>query len=647
MASFFKNLSKTVSGNTNFDADDNPTIDKQQVQISQLTNNKRTLKYLAILSIGFLLFSQLVIVFRKNFIVNTYPVIAYDTETAKELLWDIAPENDVEWTLTSNEKVFYLVEQIIGSWGLIAPTYLANFGTDEWTELIQKNLNLYFDWWFELNNNDESNDDKLVSLIKHITNKEKTFWRNFANIYMSEDAIQIGDSTINNWRLFKVVNPLITWEWKNLKWENCLSKVNKDRKISAQGVCSRKWYFLALRTFLLETLDKDIAFPIKIDWKEYQLKKFNKDNWQITLWYSNFVDFLNKTQIANLFYQMQWLDFDNLWQIGWTTEKTNSWLKHLALFNLVYKWLFDKPKSSTNKLSYSQEVLWAISNNYWDYLPEIVKLKLWTDKTINNKKPWDNWENQEQASTTQEQPKPTKEEKNDISEMNEQSQIILTWNENEKNYLNYTLVKEVVDNLIDSSYAYYNDLLTWESASIDFNNENQNGCMLSLADGSKVIYNTSKCSSIKDMLALGQFSKDTVIVNKEWIVNETIEKVEKTTSNLLTDSRNHTSIAWVNFKVPMWWILWVNKDWVGFWIKGIESVDWLNRLVIKQYKFNYAWPSTDTSSKNAQLFLKSWSVIVQILYFCFYFTLYFIFLAILSLMINTIYNYKVKQKHWE
>jgi hypothetical protein len=73
-------------------------------------------------------------------------------------------------------------------------------------------------------------------------------------------------------------HPITTLNGNTLATQNCLVKnAKKEWSISSAGICSRKGYYLALRAYLLENLDKEIAFPIKVKGKTLQLKKFRED----------------------------------------------------------------------------------------------------------------------------------------------------------------------------------------------------------------------------------------------------------------------------------------------------------------------------------------------------------------------------------
>lgn len=614
----------------NTDQENNFNYNLSSLERVTSMNKGKSLKIFFVLVIVFLIFSQLVINFRQNFSVTTYPVSSYSLNSAKEIIWEISPESNDDWDTAENEKRYFLSEQLIESWALISPKYLANFWTDEWNTLIKKNFDLYQGWNFDINVSKDSSDseEKLSSLMNLITKKEQIYWDLLKTTYLSDSPDRI-DNTLDQ---YVTTLPILTWEWNALAWENCLNKNWDKRTISLSGICARKWYYLALRTFINETLDKGIAFPIKIGNDEFQLKKFTKDG-LITKWYESLFDFLKKNKILNV------VVMENSKK---SVYDLKDWLKHIALFDTVYQGVFDNEKWD----NYATLTLNSISTNFSDYLPTIVRSKPSTqnEEKKDDKPKQDDKQKQEENKQTQTQNQTDKKqwEKKSELEMTDEWIINIIWTENEKNNLNYKIVKHIIEQLWNPTYNYFNDILSWQSASISYNTANKEWCVLRLWDSWKIIYPTWQCISIKEIVGIND-----QITTWWWTwVQKVLNKVWETADSLLTDERIQSDIKWVNFSVPLFWILGVNKDWVWFWVKWIEQINWVNTLVIKQYKFNYAWPTADTSWEKAKLFMKWWSLIVQIIYFFFYFSMYFVFLWALSLIITTILSYKVDSKEW-
>lgn len=616
-------------------------LNKKQVGISKLSNTKTALQLLAAVGLAFLLFSQLSVTLRKNFSVQTYPIATYSLTKANQTIGEILSDTTVE----TREKTFLLSQRLLDSGSLIAPKYLANFGDADGWELIKKNFKLYFNGGYELDpaSAGEQSSTELAWIINDISNQARRFWPALRKVFIGSSPINLDD-----WKdYFRVaVHPLVTMNGNSLATQNCLVKNNKKEwSVSSAGICARKGYFLALRAFLLETLDKEIAFPLKLKGKVMQLKKF-KAEWGFTDGYIELQNYLEKTKIINIFHQ-------NPDKFESPIDKLNDGLKALATYEMSFKDVFTLYDQS-KELPYQDLTLSAIGFQFSDSLPLFVRLQSWivvkNEQDLNNKT--ETWTDKKDEKTTTETTAKkdtktdTKKDTKASDEAPKKLDYVLSDNgvmvaeigENEKNNLNFEIMNNLFNSLKAPTLAYYKDIFfSGNYAKINHDNTQVDGCALTLPDASIVSYPIAECDDIRNILGLSVTKTNS---------NKTTNIVAQWIDRAFTQTNTVNTVRGIDFNVPAWGILGVNKQWVWFWIKGLEQEKNTVKLVVKLFSFNFSWPSFDESNVDNQNMMQAWSFVVQILYFLLYFTLYYVFLSLLSLGITALYNYRLNLKHW-
>lgn len=604
---------------------------KQVLSLSKLSNTKTALQLLASVGLAFILFSQLSVALRKNFSVYTYPVATYNITTANQIIWEIIDDTSVE----TKEQSFLLSQRLLDTWSIIAPKYLANFGDADGWELIKKNFQLYFDWGYELASagSDDNETIEINGLINDISNQARRFGNHLNKMFIWSTPIKLNDDE----SYFRITtHPITTLNGNTLATQNCLVKNSKKEwTISTAWVCARKGYYLALRAYLLENLDKEIAFPLKLKDKTLQLKKFRED-WTLTEWYVEFQNYLEKTKIINIFHQ-------NAWKITPAVDKLNDGLKALASYELVFKDLFTLYDQSKN-LSYDELTLSAIWFQFSDTLPLIVRTQSWI--VVKDKEQKKEEEKEDKKDTKKEDNKKKKKAKDDETQkkieykLSDNGVMVLELGENEKNNLNFEIMNDVFNNLKASSLAYFKDIFFWSQyAKLNYDNAQINGCALTLTDGSILSYPIKDCDDIRKMLGIDELTNN---IRPQWL----LQKAKTTVDKAFTETNSINAVRWINFSVPSMWILWVNKQWVWFWIKGLDRDKNSVKLVVKHFQFNFAWPWFDENNDDNKNMMQMWSYVVQIVYFLLYFTLYYVFLSMLSLGITALYNYRLNVKNW-
>lgn len=613
---------------------------KQVLSLSKLSNTKTALQLLASVGLAFILFSQLSVALRKNFSVYTYPVATYTESTANQIIWEIIDDTSVE----TKERSFLLAQRLLDSWSIITPKYLANFWDADGWELIRKNFELYFDGGYELASAGSSDDEavELNGLINDISNKARRFGNYLNKMFIGSTPVKLNDDD-SYYRI--ATHPITTLNGNTLATQNCLVKnAKKEWSISSAWICSRKGYYLALRAYLLENLDKEIAFPIKVKGKTLQLKKFRED-WTLTEGYIEFQNYLEKTKIINIFHQ-------NASKITPAVDKLNEGLKALASYELVFKDLFTLYDQSKN-LSYEKLTLSAIGFQFSDTLPLLVRTQSWVvvkDQSTNTEENKDK-ENKEDKKETKDK-KPEKEEKKTKKddkteekkkeleyEFSDNGVMVLEVWENEKNNLNFEIMNGIFNNLKSPTIAYYKDIFFGSQyAQLNHDNSQINGCALTLTDGAVLSYPINDCDDIRRMLGIDE-------VANQIKPNGILEKAKTTVDKAFTESNSISSVRGINFSVPWMWILGVNKQGIWFWVKGLDRDKNSVKLVVKHFQFNFAWPWFDENNADNKNMMQIGSYVVQIIYFLLYFTLYYVFLSILSLGITALYNYRLNLKN--
>lgn len=581
--------------------------DKQQITakeaaiaVSKLWKTSVALKYLWALFLLFILFSQLSIVLRKNFSVLTFPISTYTTELAEELIWNVSDE---EWSSEDNWKAYAIADKII-EWGwLISPWYLWKFSTDDSKTIIDKNFSQYSQWWFELSLAKWSDKDwyewRIAELLTKIKAQEKDFWDAYKKIFLSDETKKYLWEV--EWEL-RATYPIIS----NNEPVTCLKNNWGKWEIETAGICARKWMYLALRSYLLESLDKTIAFPM-VYWenKKVYLKKFDA-NGNFTNWYLKFIDFLKEKRISDMFFQD--INF-SIMNNG--VDRVSIALKNVAAFNLVYEDIF-KRRDTTKEMKYVDSTLYTISSQESHHLPKFVTLK--------QEKAWE------------------EKEKKDL-DFDENGIITVVWNENDKNTIAFELVNSILSPLVSHSYNYFNDILNdTQNIQLQYDNSKQEGCVLTLWGWWwQIIYPTINCDGIQNMLWI----QNNVVKTGWGIVEWALNKASETVDGLLTNNNRVQNVKWVNFRIPAFWVMSVNGNWVGFWIRGIEETDTWHQLVVKNFLLNITWDKDKVNST----FAKIGSFTVQLLYYSFYVSLYIVFIGIVSVLITLIFNYQEDKKN--
>lgn len=507
---------------------------------------------------------------------SVYEIKFYSTQEAEE-----------KFQSTNIEDNFKTISKLITFWSTFTYSFLKNswFSTNEWSwlyELMKKNIKNY-------NNNnlnfDESTNTKMMNNIKKIQTKYWLFWTHFDKFLFHDKTSKINMwSNFSNKYLFKdyFIN-----KWWLLKISCLLPQLWWKRTISNVWECSNIWYYIALKEFLLENSDIEIAFPISTEnWNEIYLKKFN-ENWWITSWFQKFKDFLEQKEISNLFY---------VWEY-WKKNSLINWIKKTYFYQLVFDWIFS-------------DTLWIEFIN-WNTIWLIDRKMNWNSDNIKKEK------------QQEEENKIKNKEKIEIYEDN--WNYYVDWlNELELAQLNYVITRRITDNLFTS----FDHVLHWI---LEIENEitnDSNWCLMKLKQWWYVLkYDTDYiCELIQEM---------------KWsnTIKNFFDKIQERTENLWSDQ-----ISTVNFKIPIFW-MWFSKWMTWFWVLWVQKINWKDFLALKKFYFQHENVWDDSVSQLWTIIWWSIWFVFIVFYFSFYITiLLIIWLILWMLYINLSEQFTKKEK---
>lgn len=485
------------------------------------------------------------------------------------------------WTQEAQEKFqssniqdnYKTIQQLLNFWSTFTYTFLKSswfsVTDEEWLySLMKNNIKNY-------NNNnlnfDTTTNSSILWDIKKIQKKYSFYWSKFDKYLFQDETSTI---TLWWWTTNKyVVKDLFINKWWLLKISCLLPQLWWKRIISNDWECAWIWYYVALKEFLLENSDVDIAFPISDEnWWQIYLKKFNENWWQTVL-FSKFIEFLERKDITNLFY---------VWEY-WKKNDFINWIKKTYFYQLVFDWIF------TDTL-WTEFIAW---NTAW-----------LVDRKFNTAKKEENKDNNQTQDQTQNQ---KVEEKKKIYEEN-WSYYIDWLNELELAQLNYTITRRITENLFTSFQAVLHRLLAIDNTLT----KDQNWCLMKTKEWWNYV-RYSSCDLIEEM---------------KWSskVKTFFENIQERTENFWTEV-----ISSVNFKVPMFWI-WFTEWLTWFWIVWIQKLNWQDFLALKKFYFQQdsAWDSS-TEKLWYIIWIAIWCVFI-VFYYAFYLSVLFIISILLWML---------------
>lgn len=510
---------------------------------------------------------------------SVYEIKFYSTEEAEE-----------KFQSTNTEDNFKTIKKLISFWSTFTYSFLKKswFTLNEWDwlyELIKSNINNY-------NKNnlnfDESTNTKMMNNIKKIQTKYWLFWSHFDKFLFHDQMSQI-----NMWWSFSnkyVLKDYFINKWWLLKVSCLLPQLWWKRTISKTWECSNIWYYVALKEFLLENSDIDIAFPISTeDWNEIYLKKFT-ENWWLTWWFQKFKDFLESKNISNLFY---------VWEY-WKKNSLIDWIKKTYFYQLVFDWIFS-------------DSIWIEFIN-WNTMWLIDRRMTWQSDQKNEKK-------EEEI----ENKKDKKKWKDKIEIYEENWSFYVDWlNELEIAQLNYNITRRITDNLFTS----FDSVLEWMLEIDNTISNDSNWCLMKLTKWWYIIkYDTDYlCDLIKEM----KWSTE---------IKSFFDKIQERTENFWADE-----ISTVNFQIKAFW-MWFT-DWLTwFWTLWVQKINWKDFLALKKFYFQHddLWDDSVWRLWTI-IWISIWFVFI-VFYFSFYITIFFIISLILwMLYINLSEQFSKKEK---